>query len=766
MTEFLPISSRRGTQCSAGIVVFTGLALLLAASAPSALAQSFNFWQSPTAVARSDAEWGDFDNDGDLDLVICGQSSGPIVTKTYENQNGTLVPHQDLIGVRSNGSGNLAWGDYDGDGDLDLAVAGTGDGGAKIARIYQNDGAGNLTWDTQQVLTGVSYGAAVAWGDYDNDGDLDLVVTGAVASGPGSSILYRNDPHGMLTPDSAVCLTGLYAGSADWADYDGDGDLDLLLAGSDGTQSRIVFYENHPVGTLTDDGDHDLPGLVLSDAAWGDFDCDGDLDLAITGELHYGGPRCARVYENDGSGGLTLMFQPLYMYIYRSSCAWGDYDNDGDLDVAFAGYTGGVDYTRIYSYTGSNFAHTFSLQSADEGSVTWADVDNDGNLDFFLTGRYGANNRYALLYRNGPVPPPTPPNPPNPNSPPSAPTQLSGAATVCGLHLSWSGASDAETPATGLYYCLRVGTSQGAHDVVSGTYATPLMGNVGQATNLVLAVPAGTYYWSVRTIDSGFMASPWSNEQQANKQVVDCNNNGVDDLQDIAEGTSDDCNANCVPDDCDIADGTSEDCNENSVPDECDLDTDADGLIDDCEDAIGTDPSNPDTDGDGLLDGTEVDMAEGGQCPDPLDDDSDDDSLLDGHEVDVMGTNPCSSDTDGDGVPDNVDPEPTVPGETSGVLEDACRQQAENIQGLDLSVFNGPNDNANSGRSNALANRATEAANAIAQGDIEGAIESLTSLLEKIDGETPPPDWMDDSDERTALAAEVSLLIALLECEL
>ncbi len=83
-----------------------------------------------------------------------------------------------------------------------------------------------------------------------------------------------------------------------------------------------------------------------------------------------------------------------------------------------------------------------------------------------------------------------------------------------------------------------------------------------------------------------------------------------------------------------------------------------------------------------------------------------------------------------------------------------------------MGLFNGPNDNANRGRRNALANRATDAANAIAAGDLQGAIDELTSLLEKIDGQSPPPDWMHDSTEKTALADDVELLISLLELEL
>jgi len=479
------------------------LTLLLFASGPPAFANPLDFvlWQSFDGLRDGDDQWGDFDGDGDLDLVISGKTSaGPLLTHTYENQYGTLVHRQDLVGIQSErSSGNLGWGDYDGDGDLDLALAGyTGERDSdRTARIYQNDGNGNLVWDTQQVLTGV-VNAALAWGDYDNDGDLDLVITGHDGA-QGASILYRNDPTGTLTPDATVSLHGLYSGSADWVDYDGDGDLDLLLTGSDGSALHSIFYENDPVGRLTDHGSHGLPGVGSSDVAWGDFDNDGDPDLAFIGGG--GGLYCARVYRNDGTGALIQVAH--LMDVYHGSCAWGDYDNDGDLDVAFCGYTGVYIYTTIYRNTGSGFAGAFSLDPVSNSTLTWADVDLDGDLDFFLTGTYYGWHEHAELYRNigG-----------TPNTPPTAPTELTCDSGGAGLHLSWSGASDGETPTTGLYYCLRVGTSPGAHDVMSGCYGTPLMGNVHQATDWVLNVSSGTYYWSVRTIDSGFMASPWSEE--------------------------------------------------------------------------------------------------------------------------------------------------------------------------------------------------------------------------------------------------------------
>jgi hypothetical protein len=152
-----------------------------------------------------------------------------------------------------------------------------------------------------------------------------------------------------------------------------------------------------------------------------------------------------------------------------------------------------------------------------------------------------------------------------------------------------------------------------------------------------------------------------------------------------------------------------------------------------------------DSDGDGLLDATEIDIANGGGCPDPFDSDSDDDGLSDGDEVLDLGTNPCSADSDGDGVTDDIDDAPLDDGVSDGLLVELTEMTADGILAMDLSGFTGPNANANSGRQNSLSARVRNAANALEGGDEESAIELLISVLERVDGESPPADWMDDS---------------------
>jgi len=472
---------------------------------------SLNLSQSLADVWMSDAAWGDFDGDGDLDLVLCGSLEGNAVTRTYENQEGSLVFHQDLTGVQNLGSGCLAWGDYDGDGDLDLAIAGSATSASMcITRIYENNGTGTLTWDESQELTGLAY-ASLAWGDVDGDGDLDLLTMGYDAAND-RAILYQNEPLGTLTEDPDTELQGLSPGSVDWVDLDQDGDLDLLLTGCDSeTVPRTVFYLNAPPGTLTADGDHGLPGLCMSDAAWGDYDADGDLDLVITGRDE-AGAGLARIYRNTGAGSLEPFGENL-MPAEGSSCAWGDFDNDGDLDVAICGYASTGSQTRVFLNTPVGFTEAgVDLEGLWEGALAWADVDGDADLDLLATGA-SASGAVARIYEKvGGAP----------NTPPTPPTNQAGQAGASTIRLTWSGALDAETAASGLTYCLRVGTSSGNHDVVPGTYGSPLMGNVGPATALTLSVPQGTYYWSVRSIDSGCIASAWSAEQACPPAELAC----------------------------------------------------------------------------------------------------------------------------------------------------------------------------------------------------------------------------------------------------
>ncbi len=181
------------------------------------------------------------------------------------NDGGGTFTKITLTGTGKSSHG-VAWGDYDNDGDLDALVA---NGGTEDEVLLRNDGSGTLT---NIVLTGTAFNSfGVAWGDYDNDGDLDAIVTNANYE---DEVLLRNDGGGTLTK---IVLTGTGGDSGGVAsgDYDNDGDLDAIVG--NGVADDSFLLRNDGGGTLTKIALAGTAGNPLG-VAWGDYDNDGDLD--------------------------------------------------------------------------------------------------------------------------------------------------------------------------------------------------------------------------------------------------------------------------------------------------------------------------------------------------------------------------------------------------------------------------------------------------------------------------------------------------------
>jgi uncharacterized membrane protein YeaQ/YmgE (transglycosylase-associated protein family) len=192
--------------------------------------------------------------------------------------------------------------------------------------------------DISAGLTSVAY-SSVAWGDYDSDGDLDILMTGFYSYWNSSSLIYRNDA-GLFT-DIVAGLTGVARSSMVWGDYDNDGDLDILLTGEDSGSNPISRIYRNDAGLFTNIN-AGLIGVKYSSVSWGDYDNDGDLDILMTG-YDSAFNLISRIYRND-AGHFTDIGAGL-LGLVISSVAWGDYDNDGDLDILMTGY--GADYTSL-----------------------------------------------------------------------------------------------------------------------------------------------------------------------------------------------------------------------------------------------------------------------------------------------------------------------------------------------------------------------------------------------------------------------------------
>jgi uncharacterized repeat protein (TIGR01451 family) len=342
-----------------------------------------------TGVADGSVAWGDYDNDGDLDILLTGWRSWR-VSKLYRNDGPSGF--SDIgAGLAAVSDSAVAWGDYDNDGDLDILLTGCSASG-HVSKVYRNDGPSGFT-DIGAGLPGLE-GGSVAWGDYNNDGDLDILLTGICGSIDCAEI-YRNDGASGFT-DINAGLAGITEGSVAWGDYDKDGDLDVLLAGSGVSE----VYRNDGTSGFTDIA-AGLPGVGNASVAWGDYDNDGDLDILLTG--YTPAPSCvSNLYRNDGTSGFTDIAAGLTGVRY-GSVAWGDYDNDGDLDILLTGETlSGSRVTELYRNDGaSGFAAVSGagLTRVHHSSVAWGDYDNDGDLDILLSGS-GPSGWVSKVYRN------------------------------------------------------------------------------------------------------------------------------------------------------------------------------------------------------------------------------------------------------------------------------------------------------------------------------------------------------------------------------
>jgi hypothetical protein len=317
----------------------------------------------------------------------------------------TTVPAAEC-GQFANGA---AWGDADGDGDLDLVVTRIGD----PVQLFVNDGAGRFADEAAARGVVAADGAnGVAFADYDNDDDADLVLVG-----DGSDILLRNDGDGVFADVSATAGIGddgRRGISASWGDFDADGHVDLYVTnymhctGEWRTEEDIIanvaydpdtLYRNNGDGTFSDVtellGPDSTNGAGFA-AAWFDYNGDDRLDLYLANDFVGVSPDHNRLWRNDGPGTDGWQFTDVSeesgtaFWMNTMGIAVGDTDRDGDLDMALSNITA----NKFVRNDGEVFVDDTTagigrpMQQADTESVTWGggfyDFDLDGWEDLYL----------------------------------------------------------------------------------------------------------------------------------------------------------------------------------------------------------------------------------------------------------------------------------------------------------------------------------------------------------------------------------------------
>jgi len=479
---------------------------------------------------------GDVDGDGDLDLAVLGYS----VVYNVSAEEALLVLRNDGLGQDGrwqfssqplplgelySGGSDLAWGDYDGDGDHDLLVGSEG-----LTQLYRNDAG--LLIDSGLPFPGYvedsSYSGAydlrsITWADADNDGDLDvfLPTTEGDAFPAFDSVLMRNDgSNGLGGWLFTEVRTGFDVGvsvQTRWIDDDNDGDLDLMVANVD------PYYETAYVRRYR----NDLDGFVGSEllpveiqhglADWGDINADGMTDILVAGNVrdpdgNYSTVIRTHTAQLGGGYAQATVPAPPVPWLDIHAASWADFDSDGDVDLLATGsYVGDseiVGRSLIYANDGGGAMTALDIELpapqssiGSGGAFTWFDLDGDGDLDYLVAGGYPVPNGNGLietkiqLFRNDTA---------TTNAAPSAVLSPLALVDADSVLMSWQMAEDDHTAAIALTYDLELRRADGT-PLTSARLPQP--GELGtQRAWRVLDLPVGSYDWRVIAVDSAWHA--------------------------------------------------------------------------------------------------------------------------------------------------------------------------------------------------------------------------------------------------------------------
>jgi len=332
------------------------------------------------------ATWADFDGDGRPDpffFVLTTPGAQPLFQNTAAgwvvSQNPTLA----LDGIPRAGG---LWADIDNDGDPDLFEINSF---GYHDRLFRNDD-GNLVWVTDDATAdSPGFGQSGAAADVNGDGWIDLFVPNGGGSIPEPNYLFLNrSGEGFEKVTSGpVVEESRYSSGASFADIDSDGDMDLFVANLGGAPNSLFRNNGSGQFTLMSDSPVMAGGQPVGGnaSAWGDFDNDGDLDLFVT----HGSPS-NQLFRNRGDGTLDPALLPPITTLGGETvgAVWVDLDNDGWLDLVVARREG---FHYVFRNLGDGHFErilntAIDLRATGANGIAVADYDLDGDLDLLFDG--------------------------------------------------------------------------------------------------------------------------------------------------------------------------------------------------------------------------------------------------------------------------------------------------------------------------------------------------------------------------------------------
>ena len=374
---------------------FTDITAAAGLDVPSSAGQS-NTFTGYTNVAASD-----YDGDGDIDFYVGNYDSVASVYKHYlfKNEMGKFFDIADEAGLKHSGiEYSSIFDDYDNDGFFDLFIIKEGGN-----LLYRNTGKGTFDNVTDKAKVGQETdGNKALFFDIDHDGDLDLFI-----AKPGLNFLYRNNGNGTFherAEEMHIAGGNVYSSDAAFWDFDEDGDIDLFVANKD---TGNVLYSNQRQEIFKDViNESGLEGTGKSGTvAVGDYNNDGfqDIFVSSSGKGHY------ELFLNSGDGKFQKDSKSDEIFSEMKSvrgydASFFDFDNDGHLDLLVVGESSEKDGKGVFLFHNNgrdNFEDVSHLLPEDLKSgrqITTFDYNADGDVDLVISG---INGGIRLLRNDG-----------------------------------------------------------------------------------------------------------------------------------------------------------------------------------------------------------------------------------------------------------------------------------------------------------------------------------------------------------------------------